>query len=118
MVPSLLVFVVLCCLVFMFGLNTRYLPYSGHMVLGYVVTMCSVALAPAGWFRMATSLGHSIVIGQLVALGVTSAFLGRWSAELLLDWISVYPTTALAIAAAIWLLEKGLRLSGLSGRLD
>lgn len=117
-VPSLLAFVVICCLVLIFGLNGRYLSYSGYVLVGYFVAMVSVAIAPPGWFRMATSLGHSFVIGYLVAVGLVSAFFERWSYVLLLDMIADYPATAIAIASVIWLLEKGIRLSRYSERLD
>jgi hypothetical protein len=117
-VPSLLAFVVLCCLLFLFGLNGRYLSYSGYLLVGYLVAMASVAIAPAGWFRMATSLSHSMVIGSLASAGLTSAFLEWWSAAFLLDMIAAYPATALAVASAIWLLEKGIRLSRFSEQLD
>lgn len=118
LVPSLLAFVVISCLVVIYGLSGHRASYFGYVFAGYLVAIFSVAMAPAGWFRMAVSLSHSLVIGYLVGFGLTCVFLERWGSSLFLDMIAAYPATAIAIAFAIWLLEMGIRLTRFSDQLD
>ena len=117
-VPSLLAVSAIGCLVFIVGLSWSSVVYAGYVLVGYVIGMLSITIAPAGWFRMSTSLGHSFIIGSLVAAGLIVIFSEPWNSALLFGMISLFPAVAFGVALTIWLLEKGLRLTRFSGRLD
>jgi len=118
LVPSLLAVSAIGCLAFIIGLSWSSVVYAGFVAVGYVIGMVSIAKAPAGWFRMATSLSHSFVIGSIVGAGLIIIVSEPWNSVLLLEIIYLFPAVAFGVALAIWLLEKGLRLTRFSGRLD
>lgn len=118
LVPSQLALAMMACLLYLFGFSEKVVWFVGYVLAGYLIAMVSITMAPAGWFRMSVSLSHSFVFGYLLAAGLVTAYHGRGSLAPLSEMIALYPGTTLAIAGAIWLLEKGLRLSRFAGRLD
>lgn len=118
LVPTQLAIALVACLLFLFGIGERVVWPVVHVLIGYLIAMVSITVAQSGWFRMSVSLSHSFVIGHLLAAGLVTTYLGRGSLVPLSEMITLYPGTSLAIAAAIWLLEKGIRLTRFAGRLD
>ena len=88
------------------------------MLVGYIITLASIARSAAGWFSRAVSVSHSIPLGYLFAASLLNVDPTRRSADLFLEMVSTYPVAAGATAVAVWLLETGIRHSRLADRLD
>lgn len=118
LVPTALTASLIASLLYWAGFGAALMLSTGCVLIGYVITLASIARSAAGWFRRAVAISHSIPLGYLFAASLLNVDLTRRTADLFLEMVSTYPVVAGTTAVAVWLLETGIRHSRLADRLD
>lgn len=118
LVPSMVALALLAFLVYRLGVQADLFLSVGCVLFGYLAALFSIATSSAGWFRMSASLSHTIVLAYLLAAGLVGAYFGQGNLTLFFNMLPYFPITATAIALAIGLIGKGIRLSRYAKRLD